>query len=152
MSASTSAVAKLDTKPIMKMDPWLEPYLPGIEKRWELFAKWKGTIDSAEGGYEKFSRGYERFGLQAYDDGTITYREWAPNAVKANLVGDFSKWIVRVSRDFYRLTQNFLLSKTTGIARLIRWNETSMGSGVSPSHQKHRVFPPFPTILRSRQV
>lgn len=107
MSASTSTVAKLDTKAIIKMDPYLEPNLPGIEKRWELFAKWKATIDSTEGGYEKFSRGYERFGLQAYDDGTITYREWAPNAVKANLVGDFSKWIVRVSRDFCRLTQNF---------------------------------------------
>lgn len=100
MSASGSTAAKLDTKPILKMDPWLEPYLPGMEKRWELFTKWKGTIDSTEGGYEKFSRGYERFGLHVYDDGSISYREWAPNAVKANLVGDFSTWIVRLHETF----------------------------------------------------
>lgn len=26
------------------------------------------------------------------DDGTIVYREWAPNAIQASLVGDFSEW------------------------------------------------------------
>lgn len=43
-----------------------------------------------EGGYEKFSRGYERFGFQVEKDG-IAYQEWAPNAVEAFLFGEFSK-------------------------------------------------------------
>ncbi|KAG8929015.1 alpha-1,4-glucan branching enzyme [Tulasnella sp. 417] len=121
-STSTAAAAKLDTQPIMKMDPWLEPYIPGIEKRWELFAKWKSTIDSTEGGYEKFSRGYERYGLQVYDDGTITYREWAPNAVKANLVGDFNNWdrsSHQMERDPYGVWSITIPPKAPGISMIV---------------------------------
>jgi 1,4-alpha-glucan branching enzyme len=36
-------------------------------------------------------QGTELFGLQVKDDNTIVYREWAPNAVQASLIGDFSK-------------------------------------------------------------
>lgn len=41
---------------------------------------------------EKFSRGYENFGFTVAKDGTITYREWAPNALRAYLIGDFNGW------------------------------------------------------------
>ncbi len=37
------------------------------------------------------SQGADIFGLQVKPDGTITYREWAPNALQASLIGDFSK-------------------------------------------------------------
>lgn len=37
-----------------------------------------------------FFQGYEIFGLNAQPNGDIKYREWAPNAVEASLVGDFS--------------------------------------------------------------
>ena len=48
------------------------------------------TINETEGGLEKFSRGFEQFGFLVHDNGDITYREWAPNALRAYLVGDFS--------------------------------------------------------------
>ena len=40
---------------------------------------------------EKFSRGYEKFGIHALPNGDIVYREWAPHAIRAYLIGDFSK-------------------------------------------------------------
>ena len=42
-----------------------------------------------EGGIDKFSRGYERFGLTKQQDGII-YREWAPGAKAVHLIGEFS--------------------------------------------------------------
>lgn len=35
-------------------------------------------------------QGAEIFGLNVDKDNNITYREWAPNATQASLVGDFS--------------------------------------------------------------
>jgi hypothetical protein len=35
-------------------------------------------------------QGYEKFGFNVSETGDITYREWAPNAIEAALVGDFS--------------------------------------------------------------
>ncbi|KAG8898561.1 alpha-1,4-glucan branching enzyme [Tulasnella sp. 403] len=89
---SQTLASKLDTAPILELDPWLKPFVPAIEARWELYTKWKATIDSTEGGYDAFSKGYEKFGIHAAEDGTITYREWAPNAVEAALIGDFNGW------------------------------------------------------------
>lgn len=56
--------------------------------------KWIQTINETEGGLENFSRGYERFGFNVNQKGDITYREWAPNAIEASLVGDFNNWDV----------------------------------------------------------
>lgn len=59
------------------------------------FAKaqtWLRNIDQYEGGLEKFSRGYERFGFIVGANGDITYTEWAPNAEQAFLIGDFNGW------------------------------------------------------------
>lgn len=35
-------------------------------------------------------QGFKKFGFVVHDNGDITYREWAPNAVEASLIGDFS--------------------------------------------------------------
>lgn len=45
-------------------------------------------------GLDKFSKGYETMGFQVANDGTITYREWAPAADAAWLIGDFSERIL----------------------------------------------------------
>lgn len=39
---------------------------------------------------ENFTRGYEKFGFNVLPNNTIVYREWAPSAKTASLVGDFS--------------------------------------------------------------
>ena len=57
---------------------------------YELYEKWRQTIEQHEGGYEKFSQGYKTFGLNVGPNNEIVYREWAPNAETAHLIGDFS--------------------------------------------------------------
>ncbi|KAH8118474.1 glycoside hydrolase [Phellopilus nigrolimitatus] len=88
---NTSA-STFDTKPALDRDPWLEPFLPAIAHRHGRFQQWKDTIAQYEGGYDAFSKGYSRFGLNVDDNGEITYREWAPNAKEATLIGDFNAW------------------------------------------------------------
>lgn len=39
---------------------------------------------------EHKTQGYERFGFNVLPNNDIVYREWAPNALRAYLVGDFS--------------------------------------------------------------
>lgn len=84
--------APLDTKAVIELDGYLEPNVPAIETRYNLFRKWKDTIEEHEGGYDNFSKGYLKFGLNANANGDVVYREWAPNAVEASLIGDFSQY------------------------------------------------------------
>ncbi|KAF7176696.1 hypothetical protein CNMCM7691_003709 [Aspergillus felis] len=62
--------------------------------RFGLVENWIQRINENEGGLEKFSKGYEKYGFNVNAKGDITYREWAPNAVRAYLVGDFNNWDV----------------------------------------------------------
>ena len=48
---------------MLDVDPWLEPQANAILHRHDLFRKWKDTIDETEGGYDAFTKGYEKFGL-----------------------------------------------------------------------------------------
>lgn len=77
---------------IVQVDPWLEPYKGALRSRFAKTQNWIKTIDKHEGGLEKFSRGYEQFGFNVSPDGTILYREWAPFALRAYLIGDFNGW------------------------------------------------------------
>jgi hypothetical protein len=86
----SSHSAPFDRQAILNLDPWLEPFIPSIENRYSIYQRWKDNIFSNEGGYDAFSRGFDRFGLNVDDNGQITYREWAPNAKEAVLIGDFS--------------------------------------------------------------
>lgn len=82
----------LDRQTVLDVDPWLEPQVGAILHRHDLFRKWKDTIDDIEGGYDAFTKGYKKFGLNVLPDNSVTYREWAPNAVEAVLTGDFNNW------------------------------------------------------------
>ncbi|KAH9060979.1 glycoside hydrolase [Lactarius vividus] len=79
-----------DEKAILDRDSWLKPFLPAIAHRYQLFEKWKNTIQEYEGGYDSFTKGFLKFGFNVNDDASVTYREWAPNAIEAVLIGDFS--------------------------------------------------------------
>ena len=59
--------------------------------RYERFHKRYKQLEEQEGGLERFSRGYDRFGLNRTKEGGIVYREWAPGAQAVYLTGDFSK-------------------------------------------------------------
>lgn len=77
---------------VVQLDPWLAPFKDGLRSRFSKAQNWLKTINEAEGGLEQFSRGFEKFGFVIHDNGDITYREWAPNAVEASLIGDFNDW------------------------------------------------------------
>ncbi|ORY04604.1 glycogen branching enzyme [Basidiobolus meristosporus CBS 931.73] len=72
-------------------DPWLKPYAPIMHRRYLRYREICERIDQYEGGWDNFTRGYEKFGFNVVPGGII-YREWAPNAVSASLVGDFNNW------------------------------------------------------------
>ncbi|KAK3100930.1 alpha-1,4-glucan branching enzyme, partial [Teratosphaeriaceae sp. CCFEE 6253] len=87
---------------IVTLDPYLDPYKPALRSRFTKAQQWLHTINETEGGLEKFSRGYERFGFTVAADHTITYREWAPNALRAYLIGDFNGW----NRDSHQMRRD----------------------------------------------
>jgi 1,4-alpha-glucan branching enzyme len=80
---------------VIKLDPWLEPFRESLKARYSRAQQWIKTIDETEGGLEKFSRGTEKFGFNVDKDNNITYREWAPNATQAFLIGEFSIPLLR---------------------------------------------------------
>ncbi|KAJ3741505.1 glycoside hydrolase family 13 protein [Lentinula detonsa] len=82
----------LDPKLITEIDGYLEPDVPNIIRRHDLFRQWKDNIDEHEGGYDSFTKGYLKFGLIVGSNGEVVYREWAPNVREANLIGDFNEW------------------------------------------------------------
>ena len=84
------ATEPIDRETVLAVDPWLEQHADHIVYRHSLFKKWKDTIDNVEGGYDTITKGYRKFGFNVSEDGTMTYREWAPNAKEAVLIGEFS--------------------------------------------------------------
>lgn len=82
---------QLEEQTVLDADPWLGSNVPAIIRRHDLYRTWKDRIDQHEGGYENFTKGYLKFGLNVDEAGQVTYREWAPNAQQAYLIGEFSK-------------------------------------------------------------
>lgn len=76
---------------IYEIDPLLTNYSQHLDYRYSQYKKMREAIDKYEGGLEAFSRGYERMGFTRSATG-ITYREWAPGAKSAALIGDFNNW------------------------------------------------------------
>lgn len=87
---------------IIQLDPWLSPFKDALRSRFAKAQSWIRTINETEGGMDKFTRGFEKFGFTFSENGDITYREWAPNAEKASLIGDFNQW----NRDATPLEKN----------------------------------------------
>lgn len=79
-------------KPILEIDPWLEPNIEAIARRHAIAEDWKKRLAKEENGILQFSKGYEDYGIHVKSDNTIVYKEWAPNAVGAWLIGDFNGW------------------------------------------------------------
>ncbi|KAL7413681.1 family 13 glycoside hydrolase [Mrakia frigida] len=94
-----------DGTAVVLSDPWLEPFSPFFRARYAKYLEWVKTIDETEGGIDKFSQGWKGdngLGFQVLKDNTILYREWAPGADKAFLIGDFNDW----NRASYEMKKN----------------------------------------------
>ncbi|MCJ1307170.1 alpha-1,4-glucan branching enzyme [Agyrium rufum] len=77
---------------VIQLDPWLSSFKDALRFRYKKAQDWIRNINETEGGLEKFSRGNSKMGFNVSKHGDITYREWAPNATKAYLIGDFNEW------------------------------------------------------------
>ncbi|CCD24428.1 1,4-alpha-glucan branching enzyme NDAI_0D01150 [Naumovozyma dairenensis CBS 421] len=88
-----------NVKGAVEFDPYLKPYAQVLSERRYLADKWAYEITHAtpDGSYQslaKFSRdSYKSYGLHANPQTKeISYKEWAPNAKRAFLVGEFNNW------------------------------------------------------------
>ncbi|CAN4123087.1 unnamed protein product [Withania somnifera] len=61
---------------------------PALMKR---YVDQKKLIEKYEGALEEFSLGYLKFGFNK-EEGCVVYREWAPSAQEAEVIGDFNGW------------------------------------------------------------
>ncbi|EXJ61015.1 1,4-alpha-glucan-branching enzyme [Cladophialophora yegresii CBS 114405] len=102
LAAPANGEAAPDGTGVIKLDPWLEPFRDALKHRFSKAQEWIKRIDQTEGGLEKFSRGYEKFGFTFDSNGGIYYQEWAPNAEQAFLIGEFNDW----NRESHPLQRN----------------------------------------------
>ncbi|KAL5557734.1 hypothetical protein UlMin_033945 [Ulmus minor] len=76
---------------ILNTDPGLAPYKDHFKYRIKKYVDQLELLEQHEGGLEEFARGYSKFGFNR-EDGGVVYREWAPAAQDAQLIGDFNGW------------------------------------------------------------
>lgn len=78
--------------PIVKKDKWLAPYADAIEGRHnQVKAKLAELTQQGRISLSDFADGHLYFGMHKTSSGWV-FREWAPNATRIYLVGDFSQW------------------------------------------------------------
>ena len=77
---------------LVKNDSWLEPYNDAIQGRHDQVL-WKLNQLTQDGktSLSDFADGHLYFGLQRTDRNWV-FREWAPNATRIFLIGDFNGW------------------------------------------------------------
>lgn len=79
--------------PIIKNDPWLEPYSDAITGRYnDAVNKERELTDGGKTTLDDFANAHNFFGLHRTENGGWVFREWAPNAIGITLIGDFSRW------------------------------------------------------------
>jgi len=86
----------LNFMPIMKLniirnDPWLEPFARRITDRHERAVRKEKELIRNHPNLIEFASGHLFFGMHREADSWI-FREWAPNAEKIYLTGEFSNW------------------------------------------------------------
>ena len=78
------------TEQLSVADPWLSPFHADLQQRLGHAIDYAYKLFGA-GNIEDFASGHNHFGLHRTDSGWVL-REWAPNATKIYLLGDFSNW------------------------------------------------------------
>jgi 1,4-alpha-glucan branching enzyme len=78
---------------IYERDPYLMPYKEAILARHERIMEEKKKIAGSEDGLiSDRVNNHLYYGLHRRDDGSWVFREWAPNATRIHLIGDFTGW------------------------------------------------------------
>lgn len=77
--------------PILKNDPWLEPYASIIEGRHQDVIRKLDELTNGSSSLDEFANAHNYYGLHQTPNGWV-FREWAPNAIKIFLIGTFNDW------------------------------------------------------------
>lgn len=78
-------------KKIYETDPYLAPYKEVIEKRHERILEERDKI-ALNGSLADGLNNHLYYGLHRDADGSWVFREWAPNASRIYLIGEFNNW------------------------------------------------------------
>lgn len=78
-------------KKIYETDPYLAPYKEAIEKRHERILEERDKI-ALNGSLADGLNNHLYYGLHRDADGNWVFREWAPNASRIYLIGEFNNW------------------------------------------------------------
>lgn len=140
---------------IIEKDQWLKPYEGKIIQRQNHAASVEQTLT---GGLplKDFANGYLFFGAHIIGDTTI-FREWAPNARKIYLIGEFSGWsenkeylFTSAEKGIWELRLDTRILKHGGLYRLsVHWNG---GSGERIPAWAKRVVQDYHTNIFNAQL
>ncbi|MGN0189157.1 MAG: alpha-amylase family glycosyl hydrolase, partial [Candidatus Cryptobacteroides sp.] len=83
-------MTKTKAKMIYERDPWLAPYKKAVDARHERILAAKESL-SSDGSLSAGINNHLYYGMHRTQDGWV-FREWAPNASKIYLIGDFNNW------------------------------------------------------------
>ena len=78
-------------KMIYDYDEWLLPYKDVIDRRHEMILETKERM-SVDGSLSKGMNNHMYYGLHRDGKGNWVFREWAPNATKIYIIGEFNNW------------------------------------------------------------
>ena len=78
-------------KMIYDLDKWLMPYKDAIDRRHQMILDMKERL-SVDGSLSKGMNNHMYYGLHHDEKGNWIFREWAPNATKIYLIGEFNNW------------------------------------------------------------
>ena len=78
-------------KMIYDYDEWLMPYKDVIDRRHEMILETKERM-SVDGSLSKGMNNHMYYGLHRDGKGNWVFREWAPNATKIYIIGEFNNW------------------------------------------------------------
>ena len=81
----------MDTPGIVVNDPWLKPFKGVVRERMNRMKHKESELIRESGSLRDFASGHLYFGLHQQKDGWV-FREWAPNASRIFLLGDFCDW------------------------------------------------------------
>ncbi|KAH7615671.1 hypothetical protein Ndes2526B_g09583 [Nannochloris sp. 'desiccata'] len=90
-SSSSSRTEDPGPQAIIDLDAQLAPHEGHLNYRWSQYQRTLNNITEYEGSLENFALGHEKFGITR-ENGRTIYREWAPGAESAQLIGDFNGW------------------------------------------------------------
>ncbi|KAE9603503.1 1,4-alpha-glucan-branching enzyme 1, chloroplastic/amyloplastic [Lupinus albus] len=90
-STMSSIKEDLENIGILHIDPSLQKYKDHFRYRLRRYLDQKKLFEKYEGGLKEFAQGYLKFGFNR-EEGGIVYREWAPAAQEAQVIGDFNGW------------------------------------------------------------